>query len=116
MTEKCFCRLEIECQVVAKDQKDISGIVLESALYHIDSEDPSGSVLVKESTVGTSSNDHWVSVDTSAKANFKEAWYGGLITVSSSSSFLALKVCLHGSTHLHLTRHIFLCKRPLQYR
>ena len=91
MTGNCFCRLEIECQVVAKDQKDIFGIVVESALYRVDSEDPSGAVLVKESTVGTSSNDHWVSVDTSAKANFKEAWYGGLITVSSSDSFLTLR-------------------------
>ncbi len=81
-----LCRLEIECQIVAKDETDISGIQLETALYRLDNEDPSGAVLVKETTVKTSSNDHWVSVDTSAKINFKEAWYGGLINVSPFSS------------------------------
>ncbi len=32
--------------------------------------------------VGTSADDHWVSVDTSAKPNFKHAWYGGQMKVS----------------------------------
>lgn len=67
---------------MAKDQQDISGVQLEAALFKIDPEESSsGATLVKQETVGTSSNDHWVSVDTSAKANFKEAWYGGLIEV-----------------------------------
>ena len=79
---------------MAQDQQDISGVLLETSLYRLDPEDSSGAVLVKESTVGTSSSDHWVSVDTSAKANFKEAWYGGLIIVSCFliPSSLVLKV------------------------
>lgn len=74
-------RLEIECQIVSREQQNISGILLEAALYRLDAEEPSGAIMVKETTVGTLSNDHWVSVDTSAKVNFKEAWYGGLLEV-----------------------------------
>jgi len=33
--------------------------------------------------VGTSADDHWVSVDTSAKPNFDTAWYGGQMKVQA---------------------------------
>ena len=85
-------RLEIECQVVAKDQQDISGVQLEASLHQLGSEDSSEATLVHQTTVGTKSDDHWVSVDTSAKANFKEAWYGGLIEVNCLQSIDAFSL------------------------
>lgn len=76
-----FCRLEVEVQTVAKDPASIKGSHLEAALYLQDPVESSGVRLVKEGRVGTVSDDHWVSVDTSAKPNFKEAWYGGQMKV-----------------------------------
>jgi hypothetical protein len=76
-----FCRLEVEVQTVAKAAASIKGSHLEAALYLQDPAEPSGVRLVKEGRVGTAADNHWVSVDTSAKPNFKEAWYGGQMKV-----------------------------------
>lgn len=81
------CRLEIEAQIVSKDPKKIEHTQLEAALYHLDPTDPSNARLVREETVGTFSNDHWVSVDTTNKRTRDAAWYGGLVKVTHHSVF-----------------------------
>lgn len=75
------CRVEIEVQIVSKNKDSIEGTHLEAALYQLDPEDPKNARLVRTETAGTHSNDHWVSVDTSNKTSFSEAWHGGLIKV-----------------------------------
>lgn len=71
-------------QIVSKEKDRLGETRLEASLYQLDHTDPSGARLVREETVATFSDDHWVSVDTSNKTSYQAAWHGGLIKVSLS--------------------------------
>lgn len=99
------CRLELEVQVVSKEQDSLSGMQLQASLCLLDKEEASGSRLVGEVTAEAVSGDHWVSVDTTAKANFKDAWYGGVVRVRSKPCCIScscLKVRTPGCLVLRL--------------
>ena len=68
-------------QFVARHKARISGTQLEAALFLLDREDPAGARIIKQATVGTFAEDHWVSADTATKTSRDDAWHGALIKV-----------------------------------
>ena len=68
-------------QFVARDKARIAGTKLEAALFLLDREDPAGARLIKQATVATFAEDHWVSADTATKTSRDDAWHGALIKV-----------------------------------
>ena len=52
-------------------------------MFQLGSEENPGAKVLVERKVKIESDDHWVSVDTTSKTSFDDAWWGGVFKVQS---------------------------------
>ena len=60
-------------------------------MFQLGSEGNPGAKVLVERKVKIESDDHWVSVDTTSKTSFDDAWWGGVFKVQSPILF---RVCI----------------------